>query len=385
MNTDIRKSYLWVANLCAFIAMVAINILANALPIANIATSQVSAMYPTLITPAGITFAIWGLIYTLVGVWVISSIFAKVNSGAVEIGPYFIIVCALDIAWIFTWHYQLITLSLVIIVLLMLALLKIYSITRESGVIARTTFSIFYAWITVATIISLFATVKFLMGGAPVTPIQPRSKIVATKFLAEADGNSFSFGKSIGSESSPEIYYAESDAIVYYAESDVSPDYIETRPAVQGDIMLINEDEGLLAEGDPVPISVNGWDDIENAEAEEGNMDGFEVANDTYNDTTDNRPIITGGDPVITSYAGTLEYVMTVVAILLVGGLAIFYIIKFEDLAYVATFIWALLGIMYKQLTSPNPPIVSILFVMVAISAILIVTIDRLIIKKRER
>ncbi len=58
-------------NLIGYLVMVAANGLANALPINDITTGKVSALYPNLFVPAGITFAIWGLIYLLLGGMVI--------------------------------------------------------------------------------------------------------------------------------------------------------------------------------------------------------------------------------------------------------------------------------------------------------------------------
>jgi len=56
-------------NLLTFLAMVAVNALANILPINNIGTGAVSDSYFNLFAPAGITFAIWGLIYLLLGLF----------------------------------------------------------------------------------------------------------------------------------------------------------------------------------------------------------------------------------------------------------------------------------------------------------------------------
>jgi hypothetical protein len=43
--------------------MIVMNVLANSLPLFGRGTAEVSALYPTLVTPAGCVFAIWGLIY----------------------------------------------------------------------------------------------------------------------------------------------------------------------------------------------------------------------------------------------------------------------------------------------------------------------------------
>lgn len=52
-------------NLVMFVVMVVMNYLANALPINEKTTGQLSELYPNLFVPAGITFSIWGVIYLL--------------------------------------------------------------------------------------------------------------------------------------------------------------------------------------------------------------------------------------------------------------------------------------------------------------------------------
>ena len=67
-----RRISLWLAglNLLGFLFTVAVNGLANALPINDITTGELSDMYPNLFVPAGLTFAVWGVIYILLAVFV---------------------------------------------------------------------------------------------------------------------------------------------------------------------------------------------------------------------------------------------------------------------------------------------------------------------------
>ena len=51
--------------------MVAVNYLANVLPLNGRRTGEVSDAYPSLFTPAGVTFSIWGVIYLLLGLHVL--------------------------------------------------------------------------------------------------------------------------------------------------------------------------------------------------------------------------------------------------------------------------------------------------------------------------
>ena len=46
-----------------FALVILMNYLSNALPINNTTMSEISANYPTLFTPDGLTFAVWILIY----------------------------------------------------------------------------------------------------------------------------------------------------------------------------------------------------------------------------------------------------------------------------------------------------------------------------------
>ena len=87
--------------------MVAVNALANLLPIGGNTTGQVSEAYPNLFTPAPVTFAIWGAIYLLLAVFVLYQweIFDGGASSAVvrvDIEPWFLISCLLNIGWLFS-------------------------------------------------------------------------------------------------------------------------------------------------------------------------------------------------------------------------------------------------------------------------------------------
>ncbi|MGF7031075.1 hypothetical protein J2T17_001981 [Paenibacillus mucilaginosus] len=52
-------------NVAGLLAVLVLNYLANALPLNNLTTSQISAMFPVRNTPASYAFSIWGLIYAL--------------------------------------------------------------------------------------------------------------------------------------------------------------------------------------------------------------------------------------------------------------------------------------------------------------------------------
>jgi hypothetical protein len=152
----------------AYVAMVMVNVSANALPINNRSTGAISDAYPNLFAPAGLTFSIWGLIYLLLAGYVLYQfgLFGKEgvqkNEGLLrKVNVLFIATSLANIAWIFAWHYDFIGLSVLIMAALLLLLIKIADILRAEQMTAREKrfisdpFSIYFGWITVAAIANI--------------------------------------------------------------------------------------------------------------------------------------------------------------------------------------------------------------------------------------
>ena len=148
----------------AYFAMIIINFLANALPINNRSTGQISDAYQNLFAPTGLTFSIWGLIYLLLGGYVVYQ-FIKASQQKEElinkINPLFIATSLINIAWIFSWHYDIIPLSVLLMIILLFLLIKIADILHKEQFISpeklfvKTPFSIYFGWITVAAIANI--------------------------------------------------------------------------------------------------------------------------------------------------------------------------------------------------------------------------------------
>lgn len=157
------KSVYKILNVLFFIVMVTMNFLANYLPLNGKGTGELSDLYPNLFVPAGITFAIWGLIYLLLTIFTIYQIgLIKKKSDfsfVKKIGPFYFISSILNAVWILCWHYEKVLFSLIIMVLLLLTLIKIYlNLKKWSGnsyfekFIVKQPFNVYLGWITVATI-----------------------------------------------------------------------------------------------------------------------------------------------------------------------------------------------------------------------------------------
>jgi hypothetical protein len=160
-----------ILNLLGFLGTVVVNALANILPINNIKTGELSDLYPNLFVPAGLTFAIWGLIYVLLGIFVIYPLISSVRRDPQKldfvqrIGPLFFISCLANIGWIFAWHYKIVPLSLVLMLILLGCLLLIYlrlnigksEAAKAEKYFVHLPFSVYLGWITIATIANVTA------------------------------------------------------------------------------------------------------------------------------------------------------------------------------------------------------------------------------------
>jgi len=145
--------------------------MANALPINNRTTGELSALYPNLFVPAGLTFSIWGLIYALLSIFVIYQLIPSVRRDAQRtafiqrIGPLFFISCLANIGWIFAWHYENVSLSLLLMLILLGCLIAIYlrlNIGKTEAIktekyLVHLPFSVYLGWITIATIANVTA------------------------------------------------------------------------------------------------------------------------------------------------------------------------------------------------------------------------------------
>jgi hypothetical protein len=145
--------------------MVAINALANILPINGITTGAVSDSYPNLFAPAGITFAIWGVIYalllafTLYAAGLFRNSASNIGAGALtNVCLLFSLSSVANALWIICWHYGMILYSMGLMALILVCLIGINLIINRERLSGRDTFfirlpfSVYFGWITVATI-----------------------------------------------------------------------------------------------------------------------------------------------------------------------------------------------------------------------------------------
>ena len=154
-------------NIIAFVAVVIVNGLAGSTTlIGGQDTAQVSDNNFTLITPAGYTFAIWGIIYTLLGFFVIYQALPSDKGKTTEkVGWFFILSCIANICWLFLWQFEYLTVSVGLMFVLFASLLKAYlnlgisksSISWGERIAVHAPFSVYFGWITIASIANVAA------------------------------------------------------------------------------------------------------------------------------------------------------------------------------------------------------------------------------------
>lgn len=113
---------------------------------------ELSDKYDNLFTPAPQTFGIWSIIYTLLLISTVRSLFSKKNSAS-NFSYYFIASCILNAGWIIAWQLEYITLSLIIMLSLLTVLATIaLQHNEETLLIEKLAFGIYLGWICIATI-----------------------------------------------------------------------------------------------------------------------------------------------------------------------------------------------------------------------------------------
>jgi benzodiazapine receptor len=160
-----------VVNVLAVVATIAINGLANALPLNGRTTGEISDRFQVYFVPAGYVFSIWGLIYlALVAFAVYQALPAQRDNPRLRrIGTLFALSCLANVAWLFLWHYEVFSLTLVAMVALLLSLIAIYlrlEIGRAHASaaerwLAHVPFSIYLGWVTVATIANVTSVLDY--------------------------------------------------------------------------------------------------------------------------------------------------------------------------------------------------------------------------------
>lgn len=194
MHRDVIRQVVTVAS---FAATVVVNALANALPINGRTTAEISDSFRVFVIPAGFTFSIWGLIYTLLLVFTVYQALPSRRADPLlrRLGYLPALSGLFNVAWIFLWQYELFVPTVVAMVGLLLTLIAIY-LRLDQGRTARSRtedwavsipFRVYLGWITVATILNVAVALASIgVDGGGVRPEAIASAVLVVGLIIAA-------------------------------------------------------------------------------------------------------------------------------------------------------------------------------------------------------
>lgn len=168
-----RFTFLAILNFLCFTAVIVVNYLSNSLPLNGKTPGQLSDQYPNLFVPTGLTFAIWGVIYIFLIGWVLGQIGGlfnqrqrtRIEPHVEKIGWLFALTCALNVGWLFAWHWEHIGLSIIVMITMLGTLITLNETIQNGRAatnayekwLAYPSFGLYQGWITVALIANVTA------------------------------------------------------------------------------------------------------------------------------------------------------------------------------------------------------------------------------------
>lgn len=156
----------------ALVATIGVNGLANALPLNDLTTGEISDRFHVYFVPAGYVFSIWGLIYLALAAYAIYQALPtqRENPRLQSIAELFALSCVANALWLILWHYEVFLLTLAAMLTLLLVLIAIYlrlnigraRVSTAEKWLVHVPFSIYLGWITVATIANVTSVLNYL-------------------------------------------------------------------------------------------------------------------------------------------------------------------------------------------------------------------------------
>lgn len=147
-----------------------INMLGSSGFINGLNQKDISDKFNTLITPAGFTFSIWGIIYLLLFILLLIVFLKRDEKYYVSIinqtTYLFWFSCAFNALWIIAFSYELIGLSVVVILglcfSLLLILKKLVAINKNGYFLAPLVFGIYSGWVFIASFVNIALFLNYL-------------------------------------------------------------------------------------------------------------------------------------------------------------------------------------------------------------------------------
>jgi uncharacterized membrane protein (GlpM family) len=157
-----KTTTLKIFNVLAFIMVLVVNYLANALPLNGIKTNVISDRYANEFAPAGITFSIWAVIYSLLLGLMVWQFVGRNHLKATAIKSFtiwFIMNCVFNTCWLLAWHREAFVITLLLMLGILFTLVQLNKIeynelspNTPSKWLLQSAFGVYLGWICIATI-----------------------------------------------------------------------------------------------------------------------------------------------------------------------------------------------------------------------------------------
>ncbi|UOG75507.1 hypothetical protein MTX78_02665 [Hymenobacter tibetensis] len=151
----------WLAAI-SVLGNIALNYYSNAFPFNGQSMGTVSAKYPTLLTPAGYAFSIWGLIFLALTVYVVWQLLPAQRTSILPdaVAQPLTLASVATASWVVLFAYEQLLLSLLVMLLILGSLIIAYGRARRlvlADAAPRWTslpFALYLGWISVAATIN---------------------------------------------------------------------------------------------------------------------------------------------------------------------------------------------------------------------------------------
>ena len=154
------------SNLVMFILVLVFNFLTGTGMINDLSQADISAMFPTKITPAGFAFSIWGVIYTLILISILWMLYKhkekRVSKVIYSISWLFNLSSLANILWTVSFSYLRLPLSTVLIAVLLgsltMILFKLTKLDVKPHFIFPLAYGMYAGWVLIATVVNIAAS-----------------------------------------------------------------------------------------------------------------------------------------------------------------------------------------------------------------------------------
>jgi hypothetical protein len=175
-------------NTIGFIMVVVVNAMAAFSLLNGTSPAEISEKYESLFVPDGLTFSIWSVIYlSLLGfvsyqLWLAFAPNKKpeLTLFMERMRGWWLISCLANTCWLFSWHYEQIPLSFLLMLGLLASLLAIHlnfdislptqHTTKAEKIFVHIPFSLYLGWICIATVANFAALCVYSGWGATSIP-----------------------------------------------------------------------------------------------------------------------------------------------------------------------------------------------------------------------